>query len=116
MEALELRKAGASYDQIGKQLRITKQSAHALVAGALKDMREKTEDDALDVIRLELERLDAMLLGMWDEARRGKLDAIDRVLRLMKRRAELLGLDAPESVQQTDGEDEPSVFEIRLVD
>ncbi len=45
--------------------------------------------------RLEAERLDALLAACWAAATRGNLSAVDAVLRVMARRARLLGLDAP---------------------
>ena len=46
-----------------------------------------------DVIDLELQRLDAMMAGIWNDAVSGKAHAIDRVLKIMERRAKLLNLD-----------------------
>jgi hypothetical protein len=51
-------------------------------------------EKAEEVRRLELERLDAMLAGIWSRAARGEEAAIDRVLKIQARRAALLGLDA----------------------
>ena len=47
------------------------------------------------VLALELERLDALTLAAWPRARAGDDRAIRVVLRIMQRRAKLLGLDAP---------------------
>lgn len=92
-KALELRKAGATYDQIARQVGYADRGgAYRAVATALKQI---TEEPAHEVRQLELERLDAMLLGLWPNARKGKEGAIDRALRIMERRAKLLGLDTP---------------------
>lgn len=92
-KALELRKAGVSYAAIAKQLGYRGPSgAHAAVAAALK----KTLQEPADEVRtLELERLDAMLLAIWRQVKEGNHGAIDRALRILERRAKLLGLDAP---------------------
>lgn len=91
--ALDLRKAGATYDQIAQQLGYANRgNAQRAVQTALKEI---TAEPARDVLTLELERLDAMLLGLWPQARRGNLGAVDRVLRIQERRARLLGLDSP---------------------
>lgn len=92
--AVELRKAGATYQQIGDQLGITKQSAHEAVTAAMRETAQATAETAADVIQLELARLDQMLTGLWGQARQGVPVAVDRVLRIMERRARLLGLDA----------------------
>ena len=44
---------------------------------------------------MELERLSALDAAHWDKAMQGNGEATDRVLRIMERRAKLLGLDAP---------------------
>lgn len=91
--ALELRKAGATYDQIARQVGFSERgAAYRAVQTALLEI---TQEPAQEVRQLELERLDAMLLGLWPAARKGKEGAVDRVLRIMERRAKLLGLDAP---------------------
>lgn len=103
LRALELRKAGLTYLQIAQQLGITEQGAHKAVMRTLKRLNERIMEQAAEVRRLELERLDAMLLSLWPQARKGNLGAIDRVLRIMQRRADLLGLDAPKGIDVTTG-------------
>lgn len=44
---------------------------------------------------MEVERLDALLLGIWANARSGIPEYVDRALKIIARRAALLGLDAP---------------------
>ena len=91
--ALELRKAGATYDQIAQQAGYSSRAnAYRDVMKAIKDI---TAEPAADVKTLELARLDAMLMGTWRPAITGNQGAIDRVIRIMDRRAKLLGLDAP---------------------
>jgi len=92
-QALELRKAGASYRAIAQKLGYKGPAgAYAAVQGAIKLV---LSEPAKEVIALELDRLDALLLGLWPEASRGRWLAVDRVLAIMDRRAKYLGLDAP---------------------
>lgn len=44
----------------------------------------------------DLQRLERLIAGTWDDARKGHLGAIDRVVKLLERRAKMLGYDAPE--------------------
>jgi len=99
LEALNLRKAGLSYSEIAARTNYkTAQTAWRAVESALnRTIREPAED----VRTLELERLDRLQLGAWPDASRGHLGAIDRVLRIMERRAKLLGLDAPDKQQHS---------------
>lgn len=59
----------------------------------LQEENHKLAEDARD---LELSRLDAALDGLWDEIERGDPEAIRAFIQVSKRRASLLGLDAPE--------------------
>lgn len=93
-EALELRKAGASYDQIGQKLDVSRDTARAIVMKAMQSIKSECEESAEEIRDLELARIDSMLLGLWEKARRGDVAAVDRVLRLQDRRAKLMGLDA----------------------
>ena len=106
LKALQLRKAGLSYATIGTQLHCTKQNAYRLVKSALDNLRTHCAEATETLRQLELERLDALLMGLWTPASRGDHAAIDRVLKIMERRARLLGLDAPAKVAPTspDGE------------
>lgn len=97
-QALEHRKAGATYEQIAQQLGYANPSAaqKAILSALHKTLREPAED----VRALEVARLDRLLLGQWKAAigaaeKPGDPAAVDRVLKIMVRRAKLLGLDAP---------------------
>lgn len=97
--ALELRKAGATYDHIARQLGYANRgNAYRDVTDAIRAI---TAEPAKDVLRLELERLDAMLMGLWAAARTGNQGAVDRVVRLMDRRAKYLGLDQQDTTTDT---------------
>lgn len=106
--AFELRKAGATYDEIGKSLGITRQSAYGLVSKVLEDLQAQTAEDAAAVKAMELQRLDAMLKGLWPAASKGSPQSVEKALKVMERRARLLGLDAPTKHAHTDptGEEE----------
>ena len=92
VEALGMRLAGASYAQIGERLKCTRTSAFRYVQAAL---RLHTYEAVAEVRRIEEMRLDRLLMTYWPMAVRGDQKAADYVLRLMERRADLLGLDEP---------------------
>jgi DNA-binding CsgD family transcriptional regulator len=99
-QALRLRATGLSYAAIGRQLGVNESTAHRAVERAL---RRTPREPAADVVALEADRLDqlysravAVLAQAPDDMTR--LHAIDRALRVMERRAKLLGLDAPVKV------------------
>jgi hypothetical protein len=97
--ALELRKAGIGYQQIADALGYRGVSgAYYAVQSALKrTMREPSKA----VRALEQARLDKILSAVWPAAISGDLNAIDRVLKIMARRAALLGLNSPRKIAPT---------------
>lgn len=98
-QALELRKAGVSYADIAEIVGYKGQSgAHAAVKAALF----KTIKEPADELRqLECERLDVMLKSIWPSVLEGSNEAVDRAIKIIARRAALLGLDAPTKVAPT---------------
>jgi hypothetical protein len=97
-KALELRKAGISYDVIAQRLNYSNRTA---AYRAVSRLLESTEKEAADDLReVELRRLDDLFLSIYQQARNGNLGAVDRCLRIMERRAKIAGIDAPEKTQQ----------------
>lgn len=94
LEALELKIQGVSYRAIARRMGYGGPSgAHKAVLAALT----RTVDEPSDELRqLELERLDKLMIFPWKLATiGGDLQAVHAVLAISKRRAALLGLDAP---------------------
>lgn len=115
-QVLELRKAGASLQQIADKLDIgSKQRVHQIVMGALRELNEKCMEGAAEIKRLELERLDGIMLSLY--AQRANPRVADSILRTMERRAKLLGLDAPSLIATTapDGSTLPHTLDLSLL-
>ena len=102
-QCLHLRMAGYSHREIAAQLGIAPSSAYKRVRHALDEVNKHNLDTAEQLRALELLRLDELLSALWDTAIAGDLKAVDRVLKVMERRAKLLGLDAPFEIK-TDGQ------------
>lgn len=98
-QALDLRKSGATYDAIGQALGISTQGAYKAVIRALDSLNAKISEGAEQLRRLELERLDRLFLAVYPAAISGSFEAVDRALKVMARRARLLGLDAIEKAE-----------------
>ena len=108
---LELRKEGCTQRDIAEQLR-DEFGEVALPNGwdsryvakdikrELQKVRSDLEETAADVRSMELRRLDELLSGLWPDATDGDTDAVGAVLRVMKRRAKMLGIDEPEEFAQ----------------
>jgi transposase len=88
--AVELALAGHSYDQIAEQIGYSNRgTAWRVVQRALRDR----EAEAVDVYReVELARLDALQSACWESACAGDRQAVDTVLRIIEKRARLMGI------------------------
>jgi hypothetical protein len=98
-QALNLRKLGMTYDAIAQQCGYAHRgSAYAAVQREL----QRTLQEPADELRiLEAQRLDDLYRAMIPKALKGDGWSVDRCLRIMERRAALLGLDArPDANQQ----------------
>ena len=105
-QAIGLRRSGLSYSEIAKQLGISKGGCYKVVQRALADVQKELDDNAGMLCVEEADRLNSLQTALWDSAMEGDIMVIDRVLRIMERRAKLLGLDKPQKVAPTtpDGE------------
>lgn len=95
-EALELRAAGATFEEIGEHQGVNKSTAKRRVDAAL----DATLREPADKLReLECHRLDRLFTIAYRHATsggKGAMFGVDRCLSIMERKARLLGLDAPE--------------------
>ena len=96
--ALELRLAGASYRDIAQALDVSPATAMQDCKEALADIPMQQADEMRTV---ELSRLDRLQRAVWPKAVKGDLQAVDRAIKIIDRRAKLFGLDAPQQVQIT---------------
>lgn len=103
--ALAYRIGGKSFREIGELLGVSTQAAHALVVKALDDTNAQIAENAEQLRRLELERLDFMRNALWSAVIKGDVLAIDRAIKISKRISELTGIDAPAKQDITSGGD-----------
>ncbi len=100
-KALQMRRDGADFDAIAEACGYSNRSgAYKAVMTALKKMMREPADELRS---LELDRLDRLYTQMARKAEGGDEKAVDRCLRIMERRARLLGLDAPVKQDVTSG-------------
>lgn len=105
-KCLELRASGLSLRAIAAKVGM----AHSSVAEAIEaELDELTKEPAEKLRTVELARLDRLLKAMWAKAMKGDVHRVDRCLRIMERRAKLLGLDAPTKQEHT-GKDGAELF------
>lgn len=92
--------AGSNYRDIAEALGVSPATICKDFKAILADWRKQTNEIIGDWVPLELGRLDTALKAIWDDVRKGDLRAIDRMVKIMERRAKLLGLDAPAKQEQ----------------
>lgn len=102
LKAIELRKRGYTYREIGRALvdeqypnGISGKSAFRIVERAFKKLNAQSNKDTETLRTLEMERLDAMRKGLYDAAISGDTSAVLASLKISERLAKLTGLDQP---------------------
>jgi hypothetical protein len=94
VRALKLRQAGASYADIAQKLGLASEAAaRTEVSRAMSSVVREAGDEVIDLERDRLDRIQAMA---WKLAQDGDVRAIRELVRILERRAKLLGLDRTE--------------------
>lgn len=119
-EVIQLREAGATWEAIADTMEErhgpdslpehwSKRYAHKDFQRALGKVQDEVKDRARTVREMELRRLRRLQRGLWQDAINGDTDAARTIVRLMKRRAKLLGLDEPEELNVDMGTDRETI-------
>lgn len=105
-KALELRRQGKSYQEIATVLKVTPTTVSTYVRQALEELRRSTEETTKEVFAIEAQRLDYITEKAFEAVEAGEKGAIDTFIRVLKRRAEMFGIDAPKraEINLTDGD------------
>ena len=93
----ELRIQGDTFEQIASEVGFSGPSGAWQAYQRIKS--EWIFESVEEARQLELMRLDELQVAVWDRAINGELPAAHCVLKIMDRRAKLLGLDKPEKVE-----------------
>lgn len=92
-KALELRMEGKTFAAIAEEAGYN--SPQAAYDAVKRSLDAITRQPATELLTLDLERLDAMWGIHFLNAQAGDVNALSACMRIMERRAKLLGLDAP---------------------
>lgn len=95
LEALSLRLAGLSWEQIGDRLDIDPDSARHLVNRSLERAENRAANEMRDI---ENARLDRAQAAIWSKVLEGDLGAINTFVRISQRRATMNGFDSPRHI------------------
>jgi hypothetical protein len=90
--AMNMRASGFTYDEIAEAIQTSEERARDIVRDS---MRRAIAEPADEIRHQEHFRLEKLMAVVWPRAMRGDGFAVDRALRIMERKAKLLGLDAP---------------------
>ncbi len=94
LTAYKLRLKGKTNLQIAETLQITEAEVRSSVSSRLLEAAEYVnEGTKQQMLALELDRLDALMNMAWDAAEGGDMQAILRILQVIRLRANLLGLE-----------------------
>jgi predicted DNA-binding protein (UPF0251 family) len=106
LEPVRLRQAGVEYHDIGDRLGISESGAYRAVKRVLARVMRQAKESQAENLEMDLRRLNAMLVGLWPKVLAGDPQAVVAALRILERRARMLGYDAPAKVAPTtpDGE------------
>jgi len=82
----------------------------------LQKINEERKESREELVRLELERLDRMLLAIWNQITSGNLGAIDRGLKISERRSTMQGLNQPTQIAPVKPDGTPMLDVPELID
>lgn len=101
-EAVKLRHQGHTLREIATQLGVSPATVHGDIQQALADV---PAEGVQELRALWHERLEAATTVLMPQVREGNLEAVDRLIRLSQRAAQLQGLDAPTQMEWNTGAD-----------
>ena len=90
---IELRKQGMNYADIANEVGIHMDTARSAVNTYMIRLQARTLESADELRRDDYSKLSMMLDAIWDRVLEGELGAIDRAIKILERRARLMGLD-----------------------
>lgn len=101
LQAFEMKKAGWSARDISKALGIKVTRLSQWLRQECQYLREHCSQSFEELLLIESERYDALMKAFWNQAvEHHNYKAAEIILKLLERKAKLLGLDAPEKQMQ----------------
>lgn len=104
-QALELRKAGVTFDKIAQALGYKNRSAAYVAVQAA--LRKTLEKPSKEYRQLNAERLNTLLFAVWQRGTGGDLQAIAQAVRIIDSLNKMLGLDDPAYFSEPEDGDSP---------
>lgn len=98
-EAIDLRRQGLPFGEIGERMGVTPQAAHQLVTRALDEYKADTAELVAQHRALDVARMEEIVRILWPRVQEGHLESVDRVFKAAQRKAALLGMDLKQPEQ-----------------
>jgi|GEM_PF-6983541 hypothetical protein len=95
LQAIQLRKQGLTYAEIGRVMGVTRQAAYSYVEREFKHIVKEGSQVAEKALSLTLARYDELLKAYYQQAVGGDRESLQDVLSIMDRQVKILGLEAP---------------------
>lgn len=92
-EVVKLRRGGLTWDLIAQKVGYA--DASGAQSAYMRAAQRLVQDDIEAIRSMEMERLDMAQSAIWGQVLNGSLQAVSTLMRIMERRARLLGLDQP---------------------
>lgn len=93
--ALDHRLKGLSYRDIADEMGMDRSTVYRYVHAAIKRIQKKYTEKANTLVTMERQKLDKLEVYLLKATREGDIKAATIMLKIMERRAKLLGLDEP---------------------
>jgi hypothetical protein len=104
---------GRTFEAIAEEVGYAgKQGAYEAVR---RSLLEVVREPAEELIRLDLERLDALWGIQYLNAQAGDVQAMAACMKIMERRAKLLGLDAPTRIAETEPDGSAKIMQPTII-
>ena len=97
--ALQMKQAGLDYETIGLVIGMSGPEVRRMVMRDLRRIGMYLSRQAKAMFGLEAARLEALQAALWPAAMQGNTRAVEVSLQILKRRAEMFGLDAARKVE-----------------
>lgn len=101
LQAVQLRRNGATFDAIGKAIGISTARAHKIVTEELDRSAKQLNNETEQLRQLEVMRLERLLVSISTAITNGQLGAVDKAIKISERLSKLQGLDAPTKLDHT---------------
>ena len=90
--------AGATYREIANALKVSPATIASDYRAIIAEWREHYAKKADELLNIQLRRYDVLLNAIWDRAKNGDTQAIDRALTIMDKQNALMGIHKGDSI------------------